>query len=70
MTDLPRSEPGDDAARAAREALVGSVVPDVTILAAVQDGLRSVPASAPSSWFDVPSQRQRPQPFTAPRRRG
>ena len=68
MTDQPRNDAGDDAVRAAREALTGSTVPDASILAAVQDGLQSVPVGAPASWFDVPSQRQRPQPF-APRRR-
>ncbi|MEN0130207.1 MAG: hypothetical protein AAGC49_12260 [Brevundimonas sp.] len=69
MTDQPRNDAGDDAVRAAREALVGTTAPDASILAAVQDGLKSVPAGAPSSWFDVPSQRQRPQPFAPPRRR-
>jgi hypothetical protein len=69
MTHQPRNDAGDDAVRAAREAMVSTTVPDVAILAAVQDGLKSVPAAAPASWFDVPSQRQRPQPFVPRRRR-
>jgi len=67
MTDLPRNDAGDDAARV-REVLGGASAPDASILAAVQDGLMSVPAGSPSSWFDVPSQRQRPQTITTPRR--
>ena len=57
MTDLPEPEDRDDAVRGAREALVGPAVPDAEILAAVQDGLKAVPAGSPTSWFDVPSQR-------------
>jgi len=68
MTDLPRNDAGDDAARV-REVLGVASAPDASILAAVQDGLMSVPAGSPSSWFDVPSQRQRPEPFISPRRR-
>jgi hypothetical protein len=57
MTDLPDPQDRADAVRAAREALLGSVAPDVRLLAAVEDGLLSVPAGSPTSWFDVPSQR-------------
>ncbi|MDM7830234.1 hypothetical protein [Cellulomonas edaphi] len=69
MTDPHRNDAGDDAVRIAREALVGTTAPDVSVLAAVQDGLLSVPAGPSSGWFDVPSQRQRPEPFAPPRRR-
>ena len=64
MTDMPEPDARHDAARAAAEALADNVVPDAEILAAVQDGLLSVPAGSPSSWFDVPSQRSRLQPAT------
>jgi hypothetical protein len=59
MTELPDHDVRRDAARAAADALADDVVPDVEILAAVQDGLLSVPAGSPSAWFDVPSQRSR-----------
>jgi len=69
MTDKPDSDARRDAARAAAEALADDVVPDAETLKAVQDGLLSVPAGSPSSWFDVPSQRGRRHPNTlAPRR--
>lgn len=70
MTDKPDSDARRDAARAAAEALADNVVPDAEILEAVQDGLLSVPAGSPSSWFDVPSQRSRMHTSAlAPRRR-
>jgi len=69
MTDKPDSDARRDAARAAAEALADDVVPDAETLKAVQDGLLSVPAGSPSSWFDVPSQRGRRHSNTlAPRR--
>ncbi|KQT01947.1 hypothetical protein [Cellulomonas sp. Leaf395] len=69
MTDKPDSDARRDAARAAAEALADDVVPDAETLKAVQDGLLSVPAGSPSSWFDVPSQRSRRHSNTlAPRR--
>ncbi|WP_029291205.1 hypothetical protein [Cellulomonas sp. HZM] len=68
MTD-PHITDGSDAVRGARDALTGTTAPDERVLAAVQDGLKSVPASAPGSWFEVPSQRGRPEPFQQPRRR-
>jgi hypothetical protein len=51
----------DDAEREALDALLGQPVspPDVAILAAVQQGLESVPAGSPSGWYDVPRQRSR-----------
>jgi len=57
MTTAPEPQDRSDAVRAAHEALLGSVDPDAHLLEAVQDGLLSVPAGSPSSWFDVPSQR-------------
>lgn len=42
---------------AAAEALSETAAPDVEVLAAVQDGLRLVPAGSATSWFGVPSQR-------------
>lgn len=57
MTEVPDSPDRVDAVRAAREAMRGSAAPDAHLLEAVQDGLLSVPAGSPSSWFDVPSQR-------------
>ena len=59
----------DDAEREALDALLGQPVspPDVAILAAVQEGLESVPAGSPSSWFDVPRQRS---PTAQPHIRG
>ena len=69
MTEMPDDDARRDAERAAAEALADNVVPDARILAAVQDGLLSVPAGSPNSWFDVPSQRNRLQPGTlVPRR--
>ncbi len=69
MTEMPDDDARRDAERAAAEALADNVVPDARILAAVQDGLLSVPAGSPNSWFDVPSQRSRMQPGTLfPRR--
>jgi hypothetical protein len=59
MTEMPDPDARHDAARAAAEALTDNVVPDAEILEAVQDGLLSVPAGSPNSWFDVPSQRTR-----------
>ena len=61
MTEMPDYDARRDAERAAAEALADNVVPDARILAAVQDGLLSVPAGSPTSWFDVPSQRSRMQ---------
>ena len=69
MTEMPDGDARRDAARAAADALADDVVPDAGILAAVQDGLLSVPAGSPTSWFDVPSQRSRLQPGNlSPRR--
>ena len=69
MTEMPDDDARRDAERAAAEALADNAVPDARILAAVQDGLLSVPAGSPNSWFDVPSQRSRMQPGTLfPRR--
>ncbi|WP_456844914.1 hypothetical protein [Cellulomonas sp. P5_C6] len=69
MTEIPDHDARRDAVRAAAEALTDNVVPDAGILAAVQDGLLSVPAGSPNSWFDVPSQRSRMQTGTlSPRR--
>jgi len=69
MTQMPDHDSRRDAVRAAAEALTDNVPPDAGILAAVQDGLLSVPAGSPTSWFDVPSQRGRTQAGTlAPRR--
>jgi hypothetical protein len=59
MTEMPDHDVRHDAAREAAEALTDNVVPDAEILEAVQIGLLSVPAGAPNSWFDVPSQRSR-----------
>jgi hypothetical protein len=69
MADLP--DPNDRAAavRGAREALVGPAAFDASILAAVQEGLLAVPAGAPGSWFDVPSQRSRRRPHELTSRR-
>jgi len=69
MTELPDPDARRDAARAAAEALADNAVPDAQILAAVQDGLLSVPAGSPSSWFDVPSQRSRVRSGTLVTRR-
>jgi len=51
----------DDAEIAAFDALRGRSVtePDVDVLAAVQQGLESVPAGSPTEWYDVPQQRTR-----------
>jgi hypothetical protein len=56
---VPASEPHArlDLVRAASEALTVPTVPDAHVLAAVQDGLESVAAGSPTSWFDVPTQR-------------
>jgi len=69
MTELPDDDVRHDAARAAAEALADNAVPDAQILAAVQDGLLSVPAGSPSAWFDVPSQRSRMRSGTLVTRR-
>jgi hypothetical protein len=69
MTDKPDSDARRDAARAAAEALADNVVPDVEILEAVQDGLLTVMAGSPNSWFDVPSQRSRMRTNTLASRR-
>lgn len=61
MTEMPDDDARRDAERAAAEALADNVAPDARTLAAVQDGLLSVPAGSPTSWFDVPSQRSRMQ---------
>ncbi|MEZ0446477.1 hypothetical protein [Cellulomonas sp. ICMP 17802] len=69
MTEMPDPDARRDAVRAAAEALTDNVAPDAGVLAAVQDGLLSVPAGSPTSWFDVPSQRSRMQTGNlAPRR--
>ncbi|MDM7855122.1 hypothetical protein [Cellulomonas alba] len=57
MTEMPDAHDRNDAVRGAREALLGSTDPDAHLLEAVQDGLLSVSAGSPTSWFDVPSQR-------------
>lgn len=69
MTEMPDDDVRRAAARAAAEALADDVVPDVVILEAVQDGLLSVSAGSPTSWFDVPSQRNRMQTGTLTTRR-
>jgi len=58
MADVFEPDGRHDDVHAAAEALTGTSVPDVEILAAVKDGLHLVPAGSPSSWFDVPSQRR------------
>ncbi|MBO3085305.1 hypothetical protein [Cellulomonas fengjieae] len=68
MTDMPL-DPGHDPARAAAAAMADDIAPDAEILAAVQDGLLSVPAGSPTSWFDVPSQRTRLRSNTLAARR-
>lgn len=68
MIDVPDPQDRADAARAAREALTGSVQPDAGLLAAVQDGLLAVPAGSPTSWFDVPTQRVPRRRDLSPRR--
>ena len=69
MTQTPDHDARHAAARAAAEALADDVAPDARILAAVQDGLLSVPAGSPTSWFDVPSQRSRLRTSTLTSRR-
>ena len=59
MSDTPDHDARRAVARAAAEALADDVVPDASVLEAVQHGLLSVPAGSPTSWFDVPSQRGR-----------
>jgi hypothetical protein len=58
MADVFDPDAPHEDVRAAAEALTGSTEPDAHILAAVQDGLRLVPAGSPTAWFDVPSQRR------------
>lgn len=48
-----------DAVRGAAAAMSQPSTVDAEVLAAVQDGLRGVQAGSPSSWFDVPTQRNR-----------
>ena len=69
MSDVPDPHARLDAARAAAEALSDTKNPDAKTLAAVHDGLRSVVAGAPTSWFDVPTQRSRLRRTTLTRRR-
>ncbi len=47
-----------DAVRAAQDAWESAATPDPSVLAAVQDGLLSVPAGSPTAWFGVPRQRR------------
>ena len=55
MTDGPDRS---DAELEALDALASSSPPpDALLLAAVQEGLQSVPAGSPSAWYEVPRQR-------------
>ncbi len=47
-----------DAVRAAQDAWESCAAPDPSLLAAVQDGLLSVPAGSPTAWYGVPRQRR------------
>lgn len=67
MTDGPDR---GDAEREALAALSGqSALPDEQILAAVQQGLEAVVTGSPNAWFDVPQQRNPPQPKSLSTRR-
>jgi hypothetical protein len=70
MTDTPDAQGRLDAVQAAAAAMSDPSTVDAEVLAAVQDGLRDVPAGSPTSWFDVPTQRSRLRPgHLTPRRR-
>ncbi|WP_028051175.1 hypothetical protein [Cellulomonas sp. URHD0024] len=58
MADAIEPDRRHDDVLAAAEAFTGTALPGPEILAAVEDGLRLVPAGSPTGWFDVPSQRQ------------
>lgn len=70
VADVFEPDGRHDDVRAAADALTGTPAPDVDILAAVQDGLRLVPAGSPTSWFDVPQQRRGRDDNTLGGRRG
>ena len=58
------------AERQALEALAGSnPMPDAQILAAVQQGLESVPVGSPSAWYEVPRARRATSATTLSTRR-
>jgi len=61
MTDVPDSARRPSPDRDVQSVLRGESVADATdaeVLAAVQDGLLSVPTGSATSWFDVPNQRR------------